>query len=269
MANNNFEHARSALKAAQLNNLEKIILNHGKNPKQCINIVAYDKSGTIINFPLKGKNQYFVSTSYYEHDWEFEELFKFIDEGGNPNNIETIFSDILKSDNNILSIFDNNIQNILSLFYGLEGKKQHSKREIEKIINKSDQYVRNIINRAFLQYRQLYTNKEHNNILLEYYEGELFERTYLSKSRNKQIVEKVKLRDNYTCLACNFNFDNKVVEVHHLNPISEKDAGTIEPAELVTLCPTCHSLAHLLLKQDNIYKDKNILLNKLKKIHKI
>lgn len=112
-------------------------------------------------------------------------------------------------------------------------------------------------------------NDNENKSILEYYEGELVERTYLSKSRNRQIVEKVKTRDNHTCLACRFYFDNKAVEVHHLNPISETEAGIINIDDLVTLCPTCHTLAHILLKQDDIYKNKNILLNKLKEIHKI
>lgn len=102
--------------------------------------------------------------------------------------------------------------------------------------------------------------------LLEQYEGEIKERTYLSRSRNRQVVSVAKQRDNYTCIACKFSYENKIVEAHHLIPINEKDAGTITANELITLCPTCHSLAHVLLKNDSSYQNKEKLIAKLQEI---
>lgn len=100
----------------------------------------------------------------------------------------------------------------------------------------------------------------------EQYEGELKERKYLSRKRNQQVVTTVKQRDNYTCLACKFSYENKIVEAHHLIPINEKEAGVITANELITLCPTCHSLAHVLLKNDSSYQNKEKLIAKLQEI---
>ena len=104
------------------------------------------------------------------------------------------------------------------------------------------------------------------NKKLERYEGELKERIFLSKSRNQQIINLVKQRDNYTCVVCEFFFDNKIVEAHHLVPMYEKEACIINTDELITLCPTCHALAHTLLKKDKSYYNKTKLIKKLREI---
>ena len=102
-----------------------------------------------------------------------------------------------------------------------------------------------------------------NQQILEQYEGELKERKYLTRTRNQKIVEQVKQRDNYTCCACGFEYKKKIVQAHHIVPLSEKDEGNVVIDELITLCPTCHILAHELLKIDKIYQNKNILIKKL------
>jgi len=97
-------------------------------------------------------------------------------------------------------------------------------------------------------------------------EGEFVERKILSRKRNQEIVKQVKARDNYTCKCkmCNFNYNNKIVQAHHLTPLSEADGEiVVKPDDLITLCPNCHAIAHLLLKEDPKYQDKDNLLGKL------
>jgi len=97
-------------------------------------------------------------------------------------------------------------------------------------------------------------------------EGEFVERRILSRKRNQEIVKQVKERDNYTCkcITCSFNYKNKIVQAHHLTPLSETDGEVvIKPDDLITLCPNCHSIAHLLLKEDPKYQNRDVLLEKL------
>ena len=49
-------------------------------------------------------------------------------------------------------------------------------------------------------------------------------------------------RDKYTCKCCKGESGDKVLEVHHI--IRQADKGTDRPANLVTLCHTCHTGHH-------------------------
>ena len=100
----------------------------------------------------------------------------------------------------------------------------------------------------------------------EAFEGELKERTFLSKTRNQQIVNMVKQRDSYKCIACNFHYNNKIVQAHHLIPLKDKQAGVVKADDLITLCPTCHDLAHVLIKTDASYQNRTKLIKKLRAI---
>lgn len=99
-------------------------------------------------------------------------------------------------------------------------------------------------------------------------EGEKNQATSYSISRSSKLVRAAKRRDGYTCRACSFHFHKKIVQAHHLNPLSER----INPQEtfvdnLITLCPNCHYLAHHLLDESSIYKKQDLLISKLKTIH--
>ncbi|MCL1973143.1 MAG: HNH endonuclease [Endomicrobia bacterium] len=103
------------------------------------------------------------------------------------------------------------------------------------------------------------------------------ERRILERSRNSQQVNERKDLDGYTCQICSFNFNNKIVEVHHLIPLyTSDDVRITNIEELLTLCPTCHRLAHYILRQDckknniqerdSIFTDKKLLMSELIKI---
>lgn len=101
-----------------------------------------------------------------------------------------------------------------------------------------------------------------------YYEGNTVERTNLQKTRNQKIVKSVKERDNYTCRGCGFHFDNKIVEAHHLIPISNtEEEKQVKKDDLITLCPNCHTIAHILLKRDKKYQKIENLINELQEIY--
>ncbi len=103
-----------------------------------------------------------------------------------------------------------------------------------------------------------------------YYEGNIVEKTILQKARNQEIVKAVKKRDDYTCRGCGFKFNNKIVEAHHLIPISSTEGEKqIKESDLITLCPNCHAIAHILLKQDEKYQKIENLIHKLHEIYDI
>lgn len=98
-------------------------------------------------------------------------------------------------------------------------------------------------------------------------EGEIVERKVMSYKRNAKNTKACKERDKYTCQSCGFWHDNKIVECHHLEPLHMKKMATVALDSLITLCPTCHRLAHNLLSQNlEYYSQKENLLRELKVI---
>lgn len=78
-------------------------------------------------------------------------------------------------------------------------------------------------------------------------EGQINERKYLYRSRNRLIVEQRKKLDKNKCQACGFVLkinDYHLIDVHHKNPLSEDGVRITEISDLVCLCPTCHRIAH-------------------------
>lgn len=111
--------------------------------------------------------------------------------------------------------------------------------------------------------------EEESAFPLEDDEGQRIEVTGYRLHRSSLLAEQVKKRDHYTCKACGFFFHNHIVHVHHLDPLSErKCSAATTAADLVTLCPNCHYLAHYYLRQNNGHKFKQLshLLDKLKEI---
>ena len=99
-------------------------------------------------------------------------------------------------------------------------------------------------------------------------EGERSKTSGYSISRSSKLVKAAKRRDRYTCQACSFYFNDKIVQAHHLNPLSEREhPKETSVSDLVTLCPNCHYLAHHLLEEDSTYKKQDVLIKKLKAIH--
>jgi predicted HNH restriction endonuclease len=65
-------------------------------------------------------------------------------------------------------------------------------------------------------------------------------------TRNTELAKLRKQHDDYTCQACGFKLqvsEHFVIECHHTDPISW---GVRETSlnDLVSLCPTCHRIAH-------------------------
>ncbi|MEG2326741.1 MAG: HNH endonuclease [Akkermansia sp.] len=98
-------------------------------------------------------------------------------------------------------------------------------------------------------------------------EGGKIEKNSLVDKRNYKLAQDAKKRDHYTCKGCGFNYDNKIVEAHHLKPLANYEKEEItERKDIITLCPTCHRLAHYLMQKKNDVFEKDILISELKKV---
>jgi hypothetical protein len=78
-------------------------------------------------------------------------------------------------------------------------------------------------------------------------EGHAVDRRFLSLKRNRAIVRTCKKRDEFVCQACGYKLEidgRFVIECHHLNPLSVVGKGKVHLKDLVSLCPTCHRVAH-------------------------
>ena len=79
-------------------------------------------------------------------------------------------------------------------------------------------------------------------------EGYEVDRKILSRARNSAIAEARRKLDDYTCQACNFRLEvggRFVIEVHHVDPLAVAGETTTTIKDLVSLCPTCHRIAHM------------------------
>lgn len=101
-----------------------------------------------------------------------------------------------------------------------------------------------------------------------YIDGIIKERLISLKLRNQELIIARKEKDNFTCQACGFYYNNKIVECHHLIPLSDSEVIYNSIEDLITLCPNCHALAHSFLYTNNEYQKKEVLLKKLKEVIK-
>lgn len=102
-------------------------------------------------------------------------------------------------------------------------------------------------------------------MLGEAYEGERREITVLRQVRNRKIVEERRRKDRYTCQACGlslFHNGKFVLDVHHLHLLSRTEDEITNIADLVSLCPTCHRLAHTAEEPLSVKKLKRVLMQK-------
>ena len=100
---------------------------------------------------------------------------------------------------------------------------------------------------------------------LEAEEGYKQDKVYLHTTRNRDIVNKRKEFDNYTCQVCGFHLEingKHLIECHHKNPLSEGDVRITNINDLVSLCPTCHRIVHIRKPPFTIEEVKLILKNK-------
>ncbi|MDC9524253.1 HNH endonuclease [Pseudoalteromonas sp. Angola-30] len=78
-------------------------------------------------------------------------------------------------------------------------------------------------------------------------EGYGEDRVILSKKRNVALSQQRKELDQNTCQVCGFHkqVNGKwVIEVHHLSPLSITGETVTSIEDLISLCPTCHRVAH-------------------------
>ena len=79
-------------------------------------------------------------------------------------------------------------------------------------------------------------------------EGDKIDTNVLSSHRNQELVKERKQLDSYTCQSCGFHLEisgKYVIECHHLNPLADQGVTETSISDVVSLCPTCHRIAHL------------------------
>lgn len=80
------------------------------------------------------------------------------------------------------------------------------------------------------------------------FEGYKADRSILASTRNQGIAKQRKILDKYSCQICGFAVDiagKSVIECHHLHPLSGTLGIETGIDDLISLCPTCHRIAHL------------------------
>ena len=83
-------------------------------------------------------------------------------------------------------------------------------------------------------------------------EGKRIQKLIQCINRNIHVMQKCKERDNYQCKCCGFKYKDLIVHAHHMLPLAEDDRERIPKLEdLITLCPTCHAVAHHILESDS------------------
>jgi hypothetical protein len=93
-------------------------------------------------------------------------------------------------------------------------------------------------------------------------EGYEHDAKVLLRTRNVVLAEARKALDNYTCQACGFHLrvcKSYVVEAHHLEPLSASGERETKIEMLVSLCPTCHRIAHLRSRPYAVEEIKDLL----------
>ena len=79
-------------------------------------------------------------------------------------------------------------------------------------------------------------------------EGYSYDARVLLRTRNAALAAARKFHDDYTCQACGFRLrvgNSYVIEAHHIEPLSGSEETETTIHMLISLCPTCHRIAHL------------------------
>jgi 5-methylcytosine-specific restriction endonuclease McrA len=94
----------------------------------------------------------------------------------------------------------------------------------------------------------------------DYVEGQRAKREASLFARNPRLVSDAKNRHGYQCQACKFRYSDQYadvgdgfIEVHHLNPLSERSKAAERPQltnldEVTVLCANCHRMIHRLIR---------------------
>ncbi len=78
-------------------------------------------------------------------------------------------------------------------------------------------------------------------------EGYKKDQNLLVGARSASLARERKLRDNYKCQVCGFKLKingRYVIECHHKYPLSASGERETRLDDLISLCPTCHRIAH-------------------------
>ena len=95
-------------------------------------------------------------------------------------------------------------------------------------------------------------------------EGYEQDKKILSGARNQSLAKECKVRDDFKCKACGFKLKHNgkyIIECHHTNPIGIGGARETMLDDLISLCPTCHRIAHTRKEPLTVEEIKYVLKN--------
>lgn len=103
-------------------------------------------------------------------------------------------------------------------------------------------------------------------------EGKAFVAEQQRRRRSSALTQQRLVKDNYCCQHCGIKpdlaplgADANVAEFHHIYPLKDSnDAVNTQIDDLITLCPTCHRIAHAV---GRIHKLKTLDLKMLRKFY--
>jgi 5-methylcytosine-specific restriction endonuclease McrA len=103
-------------------------------------------------------------------------------------------------------------------------------------------------------------------------EGKAYFAEQQRRRRSSALTQQRLVKDNYCCQHCGIKpdlaplgADANVAEVHHIYPLKDSnDALNTQIDDLITLCPTCHRIAHTV---GRIHKLKTLDLKMLRKFY--
>lgn len=79
-------------------------------------------------------------------------------------------------------------------------------------------------------------------------EGYFEDRQVTFRHRNRRLIAQAIRRDGFKCQACAFELSidgRPIIDCHHTIPLSHTKGGRVTKLiDLVSLCPTCHRIAH-------------------------
>lgn len=102
-------------------------------------------------------------------------------------------------------------------------------------------------------------------------EGQAIVREITQYVRNPRLALECLRRDSHTCRVCGFSTArfatklagiSRVVHVHHIDPLHRRGPGETRLEDLVTLCPTCHAVAHAIARETGAKRVDETLLKK-------
>ena len=157
---------------------------------------------------------------------------------------------IVKDESDIISCFSSHKKSVI------KSNRDYYERGLKEMLSSQD--LNDFKNRAREESGELYL------------EGGKIKFSTSKILKNIEIMSRCKARDDFKCRACGFFYEKAIVHAHHMIPFTEKGGRRVPKIEeIITLCPTCHAIAHNILRNHSDKKfmnDPKALIDEINRI---